>query len=329
MRRTNLMWMLFLLGVFIFISGFAPSLAEERKVEKKFKVSARGLLTLDSDKGSVDIRTQAAAEVEIVVVLEARTGSRSQAEDWFNNFDLSFDHIGSNVTVNGKWHDPSFRHDNRLGVHYDIRIPKDYNVDVKTAGGSIALDDLAGKAELRTSGGSINMGEIGGPVVAATSGGSISLQGAKGHADLNTSGGSIVVGKIDGPLEAKTSGGSISVEGVNGDLDAKTSGGSLKLSDLNGNVEAKTSGGSIWAELLKQINKPVELKTSGGGITLVIPPGMKADLDASTSGGRVRTDVPLTLQGRISKSSVQGKINGGGELITLKTSGGNIEIKER
>ncbi len=101
------------------------------------------------------------------------------------------------------------------------------------------------------------------------------------------------------------------------------------MRNVNGNITAKTSGGSILAELLKQIDEPMDLHTSGGGITLEVPADFKADIDASTSGGRVYSDLPLTVRGTFGKRSLRGKINGGGKLVTLRSSGGSIEIRER
>ena len=72
----------------------------------------------------------------------------------------------------------------------------------------------------------------------------------------------------------------------------------------------------------------MELRTSGGGIFLTVPADFKADLDASTSGGRVKTDLPVTVKGTISKNKLQGAVNGGGPNVILRTSGGNIELRE-
>jgi DUF4097 and DUF4098 domain-containing protein YvlB len=114
---------------------------------------------------------------------------------------------------------------------------------------------------------------------------------------------------------------------VTGDTDVYTSGGSLNLKNLSGNVNAGTSGGSIYAELTGKIDRDCTLKTSGGSIRVFLPKDLSADLDAHTSGGHVETDFPITVQGVIKKSALKGKINEGGPLITLRTSGGSIYIK--
>jgi hypothetical protein len=48
------------------------------------------------------------------------------------------------------------------------------------------------------------------------------------------------------------------------------------------------------------------------------------------SGGHVANDFPVTVkaQGELKRSALQGKINGGGPLVWLRTSGGNIHIEK-
>ena len=109
---------------------------------------------------------------------------------------------------------------------------------------------------------------------------------------------------------------------------AHTSGGSIRVEEVMGTLKASTSGGSIRALISRQPRGNCRLTTSGGSVTLYLDSDMKVDLDAKTSGGRVRTSFPVTMQGVISRRKLQGKINGGGPEIYLRTSGGNITIKD-
>jgi len=129
-------------------------------------------------------------------------------------------------------------------------------------------------------------------------------------------------------VQAKSSGGSIDVHHVGGDLYARTSGGSIAIDEALGAVDAQTSGGSIRANFARQPRADSRLSTSGGGITISVAPNVAFDVDAHTSGGDVDTDVPVTLLGRQSESSLQGKINGGGPKLVLRSSGGGIRLRK-
>ncbi|MGS2720967.1 DUF4097 family beta strand repeat-containing protein [Paraglaciecola aestuariivivens] len=146
------------------------------------------------------------------------------------------------------------------------------------------------------------------------------------HLDLNTSGGSLAIDDLNGDIKAKTSGGSIKVGNVTGNVSLHTSGGSIKTRTISGNLYAHTSGGSIKTTLDKQLTDDAKLTTSGGSITAFLRSDIKIDIDASTSGGRVKSDFEIV--GKTKKRAVRGSINGGGPTLTLKTSGGNIKIKQ-
>ena len=299
-------------------------------VTKTFKVKRGQLFYLKADLGSVEVDSWGRNEVKITVIRKADANSKRRAEEIFENLELDFDQDSEGVKVRADYLGSKswWGEKRRLKLRFEVLVPKEFNLDINTAGGSIQVTDLIGKSDLKTSGGSITVGRVDGPVNAKTSGGSIKVQEARGHVFAHTSGGSITIGETAGSVDAKTSGGGITLDGVTGDTDAYTSGGSLNLKNLNGNVKAGTSGGSVYAELTGKIDRDCALKTSGGSIRVYLPRNISADLDAHTSGGRVNTDFPITVRGVIKKNSLKGKINGGGPLITLRTSGGSIYIKE-
>jgi len=302
----------------------------EDTITKTFNIKRGQLFYLKADLGSVEVDTWGQNEVKVIVTRKADTNSKRRAEEIFDDLELDFDQDSEGVKVRAEFPGSKswWGERRRIKLHFEVMVPKEFNLDINTAGGSIQVTDLIGRSDLNTSGGSITVGRVDGPVNAKTSGGSIKVQEARGHVFAHTSGGSITIGETAGSVDAKTSGGGITLDGVTGDTDAYTSGGSLNLKNLSGNVNASTSGGSIYAELTGKIDRDCTLKTSGGSVRVFLPSNIAADLDASTSGGRVETDFPITVQGVIKKSALKGKINGGGPLITLRTSGGSIYIKE-
>lgn len=304
-------------------------LAQQEKITKTFNVKAGQLLYLKSDLGSVKVETWNRNEVKVDVILKEGTSKR-EAERFFENFDVKFDSDSRGVQVYGEYTGSKrwLSGRNRVNVHFEIMVPREFDLDINTAGGSIKVSDLTGKMDLNTSGGSISAGNVEGPVKANTSGGSITVGNAKGDVDVRTSGGSISIGETTGSVYANTSGGGITLERVTGDAEAYTSGGSLNFNEVNGNVNGKTSGGSIYAKVTGKIDEDCTLKTSGGSIRLYLPDNTSANIDAHTSGGRVTTDFPVTVKGVIKKNSLNGKINNGGPLIYLRTSGGSISISE-
>jgi hypothetical protein len=280
---------------------------------KTFAVAAGGKLVLETDRGSIDIKTTGNDKVTIEINYKVRHSDEDEAEEIIKDFEISYDQNGSELYVNGekKHKSHGFWGDNdHLSIDFVITVPKKFNIDVNTHGGSISVGDLDGEAKANTSGGSLTFENINGPVKGETSGGSIRLESCSGMVDINTSGGSITIGRVEGDITAHTSGGSISVE------------------EVKGAIDASTSGGSISATISRQPKSDCRLTTSGGGIEVYLAKDINVDLDAETSAGHVETDFPVKISGRFLKSRVAAEINNGGPELYLRTSAGNIEIRE-
>ena len=283
-------------------------------VKKNFRVGPGGTLTLETDLGSIEVKTSNRNEVDVEVAFRPRSGSRRRIEDILEDFTVDFDQRGDDVFVTaeylgrgqGFW-DSVGRY---LRVEFYVTVPKKYNVDLRTSGGGISVDDLEGEARSKTSGGSLSFGRIQGSVYGRTSGGSIELDECGGEVDVKTSGGSISIGR------------------VTGDVVAHTSGGSIHVDEVMGSIDAGTSGGSVTATISEQPKDDCRLTTSGGTINVYLAEDVGVYVNAGTSGGRVRTEFPVTIRGEISKRKLQAKINGGGPELYLRTSGGSIYLNE-
>lgn len=202
-----------------------------------------------------------------------------------------------------------------------VSVPEEYDIDVTTQAGSISLADIVGTVDLRTKGGALMIGNVTGTVNAETSGGSISLESASEVTGLKTAGGFIRVGDIVAETSAVTSGGSIETGRINAATHLRTSGGSIAVGVIAAPTTVNTSGGSISASIASGIDGEVQLKTSAGGITIGLARGAGFDVTASTSVGHVVA--PFMEK---PKSSVTHELNGGGTVVTARTSAGGIKF---
>ena len=286
----------------------------EDTLTRSFDVSEGGKLVLDTDIGSIEVESSRKDRIKVNVFRKVRGASERKARELLDDFDIEFKQDGKNLYI-----DADYKRGrrgflwfgrNRLRVKFVITVPRNYNLDLSTSGGSISVSDLNGEVISRTSGGSLSFGYIKGEIFGKTSGGSIRIAGCSGDVDVHTSGGSIKVGE------------------VTGNIDASTSGGSIRVKEVKGTIQARTSGGTIVAYLSAQPKGDCSLKTSGGSINVYLVRDVNLDLDAKTSGGRVRSDFPVEVSGVIRRTKLNGKINGGGPELYIRTSGGSINIKE-
>jgi DUF4097 and DUF4098 domain-containing protein YvlB len=286
-----------LLVIFLVSSTASVSIAAQQSFDKRFAAPPGGHLTLDTDVGSVRIVGRDTREV----VVHADNSDSDQLQ-------ITAEQNASGVIVTGRvtrnwfgWFAFSGTH-----VRFTIDVPRDYPVQIKTSGGDLDVRNLTASVEGKTSGGSITIRDVIGSINTRTSGGSIDAE------------------RINGPAELGTSGGNIDIDDSTGDLSVYTSGGRIDLKSLDGKVRAITSGGSVHAEVHN--NRGVFLGTSGGTITLLLPENVHASIEARTSGGRAQSELALSSTDIAEHSYLRGTLNGGGEPITLRTSGGSIHV---
>ena len=213
-------------------------------------------------------------------------------------------------------------------------------LNASTSGGDITVEKNGSDVLVKTSGGDIELFDVGGRIKATTSGGDIEVRRSEGDVKVVTSGGDIKLIDIMGQLKATTAGGDIDAVTVMNGLKATTSGGDITLRDIKGFIEATTSGGDMFAELtLTDFSKDhhISMRTAGGDIELKIPEKLPATINAKIKiSPRARddydivSDFPIAIKkdgsGRYKIIQGTGDINGGGDLIELKTANGNISI---
>ncbi len=304
--------------------------AEEQVTQKVFPVASGGRLVMNMDRGSIEIETAETNAVGITITREVKRASDRKAAEILENHKLEFSQEGNVVQVKGRMSKgfTSVWNGNSFSVRCKVTVPRQFDLNLDTAGGSIKVSDLTGKVDVETAGGSISLGTIQGGIKAQTAGGSISVEGATEAVHVGTAGGSIKLGAMGGAVDAETSGGSIRILSASGPVKVGTSGGSIELGDMTGPVQAETSGGSINARFPKSSPGDIHLETSGGSISVYLGEDASYQLDAECSGGRVSTDLPVTTQGKLERSELHGQIGKGGPKMVLRTSGGGISLKK-
>jgi DUF4097 and DUF4098 domain-containing protein YvlB len=144
-----------------------------------------------------------------------------------------------------------------------------------------------------------------------TGDGMIDVAGLKGAMQLKTGDGRIEAGSLEGSLEAHTGDGKIRVQGRFDALDLRTG---------DGSIEAEIGSGS-------KMLSAWQVHTGDGRITVRLPDSFAAELDVHTGDGRIRSDLPVTVAGVQRHSELHGRLNGGGQLLTIRSNDGSINIE--
>jgi hypothetical protein len=227
-------------------------------------------------------------------------------------------------------------------------------ISAETGGGHIDVGNVGGDLNVRTGGGTINIGSVKGKVMAESGGGNLALMSASDEVSLETGAGSIHVDKCTGKVKASTGGGSIDLGEIGGEASMETGGGSLKIGSATGLVTAETGGGGIelWGVpsahvetgagpitakfIASNEKKDSVLETSVGDITIYMMPNVNMTVRASieaANGHTISSDFPeikVTSEGGQwgpKLVSAEGSLNGGGPVLKVRTTMGNIYIR--
>lgn len=168
-------------------------------------------------------------------------------------------------------------------------------------------------------------------VVAASGDGSIRVESVAGRCELRTGDGSVRGSAIEGDVVVHTSDGSVTLQDISGAVDLTTGDGGVSLSGALGGVQVQTGDGSVTvrADEGSRMSDDWSLRTNDGSVVLYLPSNFAADLDAHTSDGSVSSDLDVTtvVSGRVDKRTLKGRLGEGGRTLRIRTGDGSIRLR--
>jgi DUF4097 and DUF4098 domain-containing protein YvlB len=184
-------------------------------------------------------------------------------------------------------------------VEIDVHLPHEHGITIEFGNWHRVDVDIhmprEGRVDLHTGDGNINLAQF------------------KGEMLLRSGDGSEELDDVDGKLQATTGDGHIRATGRFDELDLKSG---------DGHVDARATSGSAVATSWK-------LESGDGSVTLELPDNFAADVDLHTGDGHIDLDLPVVVTaGRIQPHDVHGKINGGGNLLSIQTGDGSIRLRK-
>jgi DUF4097 and DUF4098 domain-containing protein YvlB len=152
----------------------------------------------------------------------------------------------------------------------------------------------------------------------------------EGRARLHTGDGRIQLGGLKGDMETTSGDGHQEIQSVEGRLRAHAGDGHIRASGRFDTVDISTGDGPVEATALpgSRVSQSWTLHTGDGGVTLHLPDTLAADVELHSGDGHITVDLPLTVSGRLRTNRIHGKLNGGGNLLTVHTGDGSIHLEK-
>jgi DUF4097 and DUF4098 domain-containing protein YvlB len=264
------------------------ALGRADEVSKTYPVNGHAKVRIETDDGAVRVSTGDIKQVEIRVVYSGYKLDK--------DLRVSTQQNGDTVDVSAKtsgswgWHWGV----NHTNLRVEVHMPKDADLYAHTGDGSVEADSVNGNVDV------------------TTADGHITVQGAKGNIHFHSGDGHIEARGLDGSVDASSGDGHINLEGR---FD------SLRIRTGDGSVTARAADGSKLATAW-------DIHTGDGSVDLAIPGDLHANIDASTHDGHISLGLPLTVEGSFSSSKISGKLNGGGQTLTIRTGDGSIHLNK-
>jgi Toastrack DUF4097 len=284
-------------------AAITPS-ARAEEVVKSYTVMGRANVRVETNDGSVRVTTSDTKQVEFRVEYQGLELGKNLIVDSRQDGDK----VELTARMTGHW-GFSFGRNSR-GLHIEVRMPREADLQVNTGDGSVQTENIHGTVNVHTGDGSVRANSLSGTIDLHTSDGSITADELKGDIRLRSGDGSIEAHEIDGRVEADSGDGHIRIAGRFDALNVRTGDGSVDT-----RVQPGSKMASNWS-----------IRTGDGSVDLTLPSDFQANINATTGDGHISLGIPVTVEGTFSKSEIRGKMNGGGQDLTIHTGDGSIRL---
>lgn len=291
------------------LTGRAFSTELQKTFERNFEFAPGGNFSLENYRGDVKIHSGDFKSVEVKAVIKVNCSDETAANGLLKKTDVIIKESTTNNIVLDVATDKDFINelnqrisnqilnigspDPILAIYFDVNVPHEINLTLKTYKGIITAGDIQGKIKAKSYKGDVTITNIKGDVSAET---------------------------YKAPLE---------LNGIDGEVQAKNYKGNVHIKQIDGSVIAENYKDGINYEIAKLANqKNIEFKNYKGAIVVLFPENLNADVSIKNYKGEINSEFPIKMTGELSKNGMHGSINNGGVPLSINNYKGSILIKK-
>jgi DUF4097 and DUF4098 domain-containing protein YvlB len=296
---------IFIAPCLILSATVCASPAEADDYVKSYSIAQRADVRVHADEGSVRVITTDTNQVEFRV---QSTGFA--AVQLGGQFHVDSQQSGDVVELNIKTSRGVTVGINTKSIKTEIRMPRDADLLLETHDGAVEVSALKGNIRVHTGDGSVKASRL------------------SGHIDLITGDGGVTADTLAGDMQLRTGDGGIDAVSLDGNLAATSKDGAVRVAGRFDFLDIKSGDGRVQASVARgsKMSSPWNVRTKDGSVELTLPTELQANLDARTRDGHISSKLPVTVAGELSKSHIEGTMNGGGPLLSVRTGDGSIRL---
>lgn len=286
----------------VIAASVAANAATTGRFERTLQVPSTVDLDIATGSGNITVKTGPAGSVHIIGNIRSNSffgGGEERVRQIEQNPPIS--QTGGIIRI-GRSNDSNLMQN--ISISYELVVPAETVLKSSTGSGDQNISGLQTAIRISAGSGALKINNIGGAVRASTGSGNIDIADITGAVNAQTGSGEINL-RNAGAVELSTGSGKIEATGVRGGAHAKTGSG-----DIHVNGEATA---------------PWQLHTGSGDVKVQLK-NTKFDLDANTSSGNIAVGPQVAVE-RQDRHHMRGKVNGGGTLLEIQTSSGDIDVR--
>ncbi|MGA2336946.1 MAG: DUF4097 family beta strand repeat-containing protein [Terriglobales bacterium] len=293
--------------IFILASSLAGFASVAGTFDRSFQVNGPVDLEVLTRSGDITVRNGTAGTVSIHAKIHSGVSwlggdHKAEVQELQNNPPIRQN--GNSIRID-------YVHFSNISVDYEITVPENTAVRTHTGSGDQTVEGLKGNIDLESGSGDLKLARL------------------SGEMRFQTGSGNVRGRELSGPAKAKAGSGDIEIEEIGaGDVDIRTGSGNITVNGINGGFRAEAGSGDIHGKGLPK--NMWSVRAGSGNVTLYVPSDAAFDVDISSNSGNVTLGHPVTttIEGRVreSRKSVVGKVRGGGPMVSVHTSSGNVQV---
>ena len=337
-----------LAGTFMFLASVAVSSCPaaqrlEEIISRHFLLMEGGLVSVTNPRGNIKIQSWGKDYVEVAATKVAEGSNEERMNKALERIrvefvatqdslhmktDLGESRFKTFFLIDRIW---SFFSNTRAWVDYQVWVPSEVSVLTKTVSGNSSIQGIKGDVKSEGVSGKVEFFSIRGNIEATTISGEMELVEVEGNVNLRSRSGNIYLDQVKGYIFARSTKGKLQMNSVEGTIRGLTVGGKIVMRKIKGVVElAETTKGDIEAELVEVADDWLGMIfcSVSGDIAVSLPPDLGANLGIKTVSGRISCDFTILTRGQFEPGTLGGPINGGGPLLEIETTDGDIFVRQ-
>jgi len=193
---------------------------------------------------------------------------------------------GDKVVVKEVYHGSGWK---RGKVAWDIWVPKETKVLVRSASGDLAGKDLDIVLEANTASGDVDLARFAGEMKLNTASGDVELTQPSGNVKIRTASGDVSIDDGQAEISISSASGDVKVKKAAGKVVVSTASGDIEMKDVRGSGSISCASGDIEVKGLVTAG-PWKMSAASGSVKVGLGAAAAHDLTLSAASGSVHLD---------------------------------------